>query len=250
MNSSLRVKCHSEDEVVGFIFARGGSKGIPNKNIRNLGGKPLIAWSIEQALSSKYIKRLIVSTDNEKIAEVAIRYGAEVPFIRPVELAQDTSPEWLAWQHALNYLDIKEGKCPNIMVSIPTTSPLRFSSDIDKCIEELKIGKNDIVLAISEAHNNPYFNMVISEQGSLKTISESFGGAAKYVNRQEAPKVYNITTVAYAARSKFVMSANGIFEGDVGGVVVPQCRALDIDTEFDFLIAEAIFFQRERNDIP
>ena len=111
--------------IIGIIFARGGSKGIPGKNIINFGGKPLIAWSIEQTKSIKEINRCIVSTDSEEIAKVAKEFGAEVPFMRPKELAHDDSSEWLAWQHALKSLIKLDGFIPKVMVSIPTTSPLR-----------------------------------------------------------------------------------------------------------------------------
>ena len=122
-------------KVVAFIFARGGSKGLPGKNIRPLGGKPLIAWSIEHALAVKRIERVIVSTDSEEIAAVARDYGAEVPFIRPAELAQDDSPEWLSWRHALNYLGETTGALPEVMVSVPTTAPLRLAIDIENCLD-------------------------------------------------------------------------------------------------------------------
>jgi N-acylneuraminate cytidylyltransferase len=99
--------------TVAFIFARGGSKGLPGKNIRNFGGKPLIAWSIECALSVKAIDQVIVSTDSEEIAEISKSFGAEVPFIRPSELATDQSPEWLSWQHALRFLEKSSGLASN-----------------------------------------------------------------------------------------------------------------------------------------
>ena len=102
-------------KTVAFIFARGGSKGLPGKNILPLAGKPLIAWSIEHAKAVKRIGRIIVSTDSQEIADVATQYGAEVPFIRPDELSSDTSPEWLAWRHALGYLREKEGVLPEVI---------------------------------------------------------------------------------------------------------------------------------------
>lgn len=122
--------------AIAFIFARGGSKGLPGKNIRTLESKPLIAWSIEQALAIKRIKRVIVSTDSEEIAAISRVYGAEVPFIRPAELARDDSPEWLAWRHALNYIRETLGLLPDVMVSVPATAPLRSSVDIDNCLDE------------------------------------------------------------------------------------------------------------------
>ena len=111
--------------IPAFIFARGGSKGLPNKNIRDFCGKPLIAWSIEQALNVKEISQVIVSTDSQEIAQIAKDFGAEVPFLRPSELAADDSSEILSWQHALNFVNLTTGNYPELFVSIPTTSPLR-----------------------------------------------------------------------------------------------------------------------------
>ena len=121
--------------IVGFIFARGGSKGLPGKNIRPFCGKPLIAWSIDHARAVSRIDRVIVSTDSHEIAEVALAAGAEVPFIRPAELAQDNSSEWLAWRHALNFVRQTDGALPEVMVSIPTTAPLRVPDDIKRCVD-------------------------------------------------------------------------------------------------------------------
>ena len=112
-------------KIIAFIFARGGSKGLPNKNIKILNGKPLIAWSIEHAKKINRIDRVIVSTDSEEIAKIAREFGAEVPFMRPLELATDESPEWLSWQHGLKHLKSIDGCLPDLMLSIPATAPLR-----------------------------------------------------------------------------------------------------------------------------
>jgi N-acylneuraminate cytidylyltransferase len=231
--------------AIAFIFARGGSKGVPGKNIKKLGNKPLIAWSIEQAKAVKKIDRIIVSTDSIEIAKVAIQYGAEVPFLRPVELAQDDSPEWSAWRHALTYLLENEGELPEIMVSVPTTAPLRATEDIENCINHYISGKFDIVLAVTEANRSPYFNMVsIAENGQAKLVIENSG---KYTRRQDVPDVFDITTVAYVTNPNFVLSKISIFEGSVGVVRVPKERALDIDTELDFRIAECLIQSNKVN---
>lgn len=147
-------------KAVVFIFARGGSKGLPGKNVRHLGGKPLIAWSIEHARAVPRITRVIVSTDSEEIAVVARQYGAEVPFIRPAELAQDDSPEWLAWRHAHNCLQETEGGLPDVLVSVPATAPLRSPQDIENCMDEFAKDDADVVITVTDAHRSPYFNMV------------------------------------------------------------------------------------------
>jgi N-acylneuraminate cytidylyltransferase len=145
---------------VAFIFARGGSKGLPNKNVLDFFGKPLIAWSIEQALAVKRIDRLIVSTDSQQIAKIARNYGAEVPFIRPAELATDMSSEILSWKHGLNYLKETTGEYPEVFLSIPSTAPLRLSSDIDLCLDEFLSSNPDIVVTVTDSHRNPYFNIL------------------------------------------------------------------------------------------
>ena len=143
-----------------FIFARGGSKGLPGKNIRNFCGKPLIAWSIEQALAVESIKGVIVSTDSQEIAEVSRKFGAEVPFMRPNHLAQDESPEILSWKHALNFLLERDGVLPSVMLSLPATAPLRDASDIKNCLDLFNEGHSDVVITVSESYRNPFFNMV------------------------------------------------------------------------------------------
>ena len=231
-------------EVVAFIFARGGSKGIPNKNIQILGGKPLIAWAIESAFEVPRIKRVIVSTDSEKIAAISREYGADVPFIRPSELATDQSPEWLAWQHGLNYLQETDGILPHAMVSVPATAPLRLAIDIENCIDEFEKGLSDIVITVTDAHRSPYFNMVeVETDGSVNLVNKL---DKVIVRRQDSPTVYDMTTVAYVVNPEFVMSKGAIFEGRVAMVHVPLERAIDIDSPLDFQIAEFLLSLRKQ----
>jgi N-acylneuraminate cytidylyltransferase len=232
-----------ELKIGAFIFARGGSKGLPGKNIRPLGGKPLIAWSIEHAFSVKEIDRVIVSTDSEEIAALARQYGAEVPFIRPKELADDKTPEWFAWRHALNYLRETTNALPEVMVSVPTTAPLRKVSDIENCINEYRKGRADIVITVTNAHRNPFFNIV--KESSDGTVDLVIPSDSIMVRRQDAPMVYDMATVCYVANSEFVMTHNAIFEGRVRAVHVPPERAIDIDTLLDFQIVEALLKLRE-----
>lgn len=224
--------------IVAFIFARGGSKGLPGKNTLPLLGKPLIAWSIEQAKAVSKIQRIIVSTDSEDIATVAREYGAEVPFIRPSELAQDDSPEWLAWKHALSYLKDTDGKLPDVMISIPTTSPLRQPSDIENCLTLFSKGGADAVITMTKAHRNPWFNMVKkADHGSVELVNQDDENVFR---RQDASQVFDITTVAYVVSPYFVMNEDRLFNGRVKAVEVPAERAIDIDTLYDFKIAEAL----------
>lgn len=231
-------------KAIAFIFARGGSKGLPGKNTRVLAGKPLIAWSIAHARAVERIARVIVSTDSEEIAAVAREYGAEVPFMRPVALARDDSPEWLAWRHALGYLAETDGCLPDVMVSVPTTAPLRSPADIENCLDEFARGDADIVVTVTDAHRNPYFNMVTpNPDGTVGLVNPPQSAVTR---RQDVPIVYDMTTVAYVCRPEFVMAHNTAFEGRVRAVRVPTDRAIDIDTLLDFQIAECLMNIRER----
>ena len=216
-----------------FIFARGGSKGVPGKNIKELCGKPLIAYSIELAQKIESIDKIFVSTEADNIANVAKKYGADI-IPRPQELAQDDSPEWLAWQHAIKWLEDK-GESFDIFISLPTTSPLRNKKDITKCLASLD-KKTDMVVGITEATRSPWFNMVRQENdGFLKVLMES---NQTYIRRQDAPTIYDMTTIAYVTRPEYIKNATGAFDGKVNGIEIPVERAIDIDTELDFEIAE------------
>lgn len=227
--------------VVAAVFARGGSKGVPHKNIRPLAGQPLIAYSIQAALKSDLVSRVIVSTDDRDIADVARVFGAEVPFMRPDELARDDSPEWLAWQHAVRTLQAQGGPKIDVFLSVPPTSPLRDVTDLDACVQTLLDGDCDIVITVRPAERNPYFNMVVLDDSQCARLV--IPGSSPIYRRQDAPVVYDMTTVAYAARPEFVLKSNSIFEGRVKAVVVPPERALDIDTELDFRFAEYMLRQ-------
>jgi len=228
--------------AIGFIFARGGSKGLPGKNIRPLAGKPLIAWSIEQAMSVSRIQRVIVSTDSAEIAAVAKAYGAEVPFLRPVDLAKDDSPERLAWRHALNYLRDVEGVAADVMVSIPATAPLRFSIDIENCMDEYRKGNVEMVVTVTDPHRNPYFNMVTAQaDGSVRLVIEPASGVTR---RQDAPAVFDMATVCYVANTDYVLNCDATFDGRIRAVHVPIERSIDIDTLLDFEIADFLMQKR------
>lgn len=225
-------------DTVAFIFARGGSKGLPRKNLLSFGGKPLLAWAIEQAKAVPRIRRVIVSTDSNEVAEVGKKHGAEVPFLRPSELATDEASEWLAWRHALAWIEKEEGKLPEAMVSVPPTSPLRYPKDIEACLDELEKGDVDAVITVTEANRNPWFNMVtIDDLGYANLVA---GMEKPAFRRQDAPKVFDMTTVAYAVRTSTVIKEKSFFSGRVRAVKIPRERAVDIDTALDFQFAEFI----------
>ncbi len=229
--------------TVACIFARSGSKGISNKNIKIFNGKPLITWAVELASNVKQIDRVYVSTDSEEIAEIAKSAGAIVPFIRPAELATDESPEWLSWQHFIKFLKEGDGKLPDAFLSLPTTSPLRSKSDVENCINEFKKGLSDFVIGITPSERSPYFNMVKKDSDNLVdlVIRES----NQWSRRQDAPEVFDITTVCYVAKPEAILTKNSIFEGKVAGVEIPRERAIDIDTSLDFQIAEFLHKNKE-----
>lgn len=209
-------------KTYGFVFARGGSKGVPHKNIRPLCGKPLIAYAIEGGLSSGCVEKMIVSTDSEDIAKVAQQYGAEVPFLRPAELAADDSPEWLAWQHAVRFLQDR-GDNFDTFISLPSTVPLRKVEDIQRCVSAFKGGGCDIVVSCTEAGHSPYFN---TNNGNL------------FSRRQDAPIVYNMTATAYVTTPSFILNKTGIWDGHVKAVMVDRVSGIDIDEPIDFELAE------------
>lgn len=219
-----------------LICARGGSKGVPGKNIRELAGVPLIGHAILRAQEVEQISEVFVSTDSAEIAEVARQYGASVPFMRPADLAADDSPEWKVWQHALRFLQKKYKEAAGGLVVVPATAPLRAAEDIGKCIRKFEEEECDCVITVTEAHRSPYFNMVTTaEDGYTRLVIDH---RKKIFRRQDVPAVYDMTTVAYVVRPEFVLSSDGLFSGRVKHVTVPVERALDIDTEFDFKLAE------------
>jgi N,N'-diacetyl-8-epilegionaminate cytidylyltransferase len=230
-------------KYVALICARGGSKGVPGKNIRLLAGRPLIGWAIQAVKQVSQLSRIIVSTDSEEIARIAKEQGAEVPFLRPSVLAEDNSPEWLVWRHALDYLAGDGHEDLGGLVVVPPTSPLRSSQDIENCINEYERKEVDVVITISEANRNPYFNMVtVDNHGSAELV---ISPKTKIFRRQDAPNIFDVTTVCYVARPQFVQQYAGIFEGKVRSVFIPPERSLDIDTELDFKFAEYLITERE-----
>lgn len=225
-------------KTIAFIFARGGSKGVKRKNIKLLGGEPLIAHSIKTAKQSNLIDEIYVSTEDKEIADISRGYGAQI-IKRPRELAQDDSPEWLSWQHAVDSIGDFD-----IFISLPPTSPFRNLKDIELGIKKInKEPDADIVISISRTNRSPWFNMVkIDQEGYARLVDSSGGGRIK--RRQDAPVIYDITTVSLTTKPLFVKNNFGMFDGKVKTIEIPQERSLDIDSEFDFEIAEALFSLR------
>ena len=209
---------------------------MPGKNLKILDGDPLIVRAIKQIKQIDRIDRILVSTDSRGIAEVAISAGAEVPFMRPSELAEDDSPEWEVWRHAVTHLKEVEGDYPDLLMVVPPTAPLRSKDDLESILDEYERGQADIVITVTDAHRSPYFNQV--KIGDLGLASLAIHPKTSITRRQDTPEIFDVTTVAYVARPEFIMEKEGIFEGDVRTVFVPKERALDIDTDLDFRLAE------------
>ena len=233
-------------KYVALICARGGSKGLPNKNIKPLGGIPLIGLAIKTAQQVGRLSKIIVSTDSEKIAHISKKYGAEVPFLRPEHLSLDNSSEWHVWRHALQYIAEQKIDIDGLVI-IPPTAPLRDVQDINNCINEFEKGISDIVISVTEAHRNPYFNMVTIDQNNFSSVVIS--QHKKFTRRQDTPSVYDMTTVAYVVKPEFVFEKDGIFDGKVSSVHIPPERAIDIDTIFDFEVAEYLFSKKNSEDV-
>ncbi len=226
----------------GFVFARGGSKGVPDKNIRFLADKPLLAHTLNVASQIKEIERVFVSTDSSKIATIAKRFGATI-IPRPAELSQDDSPEWLAWRHAINWVRNEVGNFQRF-VSLPATAPLRALEDVTRCLDALDTNI-DVVVTMTPAQRSPWFNMVKADAlGRLSLLFKS----EKIARRQDAPVSYDLTTVAYVSRPEFILAKERIWDGRVHGVIVSQECALDIDTELDFTIADFLMRKRQSNE--
>lgn len=226
----------------GFVFARGGSKGLPNKNIRNLAGRPLLAHALRVASQVTEIERVFVSTDSNEIATVAESYGATT-ILRPAHLAQDDSPEWLAWRHTINWVRAEVGDFQRF-VSLPATAPLRLAEDVTQCLNMLD-ANTDVVVTMTPAQRSPWFNMVKADSsGHLSLLVEG----NNIVRRQDAPLGYDLTTIAYVLRPEFILEKEQIWDGRVTGVVIPQERAIDIDTELDFVVADFLMSKYKSGD--
>ena len=220
-------------------------RGVPRKNIRDLGGVPLIVYSIQVALECPLINRVVVSTDDEEIASVARQYGAEVPFMRPSELAGDRSSEHDAWKHAITTFEKIYQEKIDVFVSLPPTSPLRSVTDVENCIREYAETQADMVITVKEATRSPYFNMVRSDDDGFSHLVNLTPNGMRYIRRQDVPVVYDMTTVAYVSSPDFILNSDSIFSGKVRSVLVSDERAIDIDTMLDFKFAEFLITQKE-----
>jgi len=224
--------------ILAVIPARGGSKGVPRKNIRLLAGKPLVTWTIEQAAQSRYIDRVIVSSEDEEICQVAKQSGAEVPFVRPMELASDTASGVDVLCHAVE----NAGADYDYVVLLQPTSPLRESTDIDAAIECCVSRTAKSVVSVAEATKSPYWMYQVQEGGKLTPFVENAAS-----NRQQLPQSYALNGAVYVLEVAALLESRKILDEQTLGYVMPEERSYDIDTETDFLICEFLKTRMEPN---
>lgn len=227
-------------EILGLITARGGSKGIPHKNVKPLAGKPLIGWTIEAARQSR-LSRVVVTTDDNEIAQVSRRYSAEVPFRRPAELARDDSPHFAAVEHALRWLEREEGYHPDYVMTLQPTSPLRTAEDIDAAISvaenEQSAAQAVAVVSVYEIHPHPYWAKRIDSSGQLNNY---FSDTPLDLRRQELAPAYALNGAIYLNRRQHLLENGLMTPSGAQAYVMPAWKSLDIDTLWEFELAERI----------
>lgn len=229
-------------KILALIPARGGSKGVPNKNIRLFNGLPLLAYSIESAKASHYVDRVIVSTDNEKIAETAMQAGAEVPFLRPAELSRDGSKIVDATIHLLDKMKTDENYEPTHVLLLQPTSPLREARDIDRAVELFNQRDADSLISLVETESWLLQKNENDEAAILPSETQMSS------NRQENPKFYKLDgCMIYLIKTEVLRRARSFFAGRLIGYEIEKWRAIDIDEPQDFILAELI--HKHRNEI-
>ena len=231
--------------VFGVIPARGRSKGLPGKNLRALGRLSLIGHAVASARESATLTRFIVSTDSPAIADEARRHGAEVPFIRPAALATDQAGMVPVLQHAVRWLESSAGVRPDLVVTLQPTSPFRTGQDIDRTVSKLLATGADSAQTVVEASYHPFFMKTLDGDRTTPLFADGH----KYVRRQDAPPVYQPSGAVYVTRAPVLMDQGRVLGDDNRAVVVDFEAAVNIDTEWDFLLAELVL-SRGRAPIP
>lgn len=225
-------------KILAVIPARGGSKSIPRKNIREVAGKPLIAWTIEAAKRSKYIDRLILSSEDEEIIRIAKQWGCEVPFVRPRELAGDDAPGIDPVLHAVKMLPGYD-----YVVLLQPTSPLRQVDDIDGCIKFSISKKLNICLSVSDTRKSPYWMFSLDKRGRMRPIIK---GKKTIFRRQDLPKIYAINGAVYCAKVNWITKKKSFISNETVAYVMPAERSLDIDSEMDLMMADILLRKRPK----
>ena len=229
---------YKDKSIMAVITARGGSKGVPRKNIRDLSGKPLIAWTIEAAKNSGYIDRIIVSTEDTEIRDISLKYGAEVPFLRPKELAEDNSSSVDTVLHVIEKLEKDYNYTPDYILLLQPTSPLRNEVHIDDSIEALleKGSEFDSLISVTELERPVYWNRMIGVCGELKKFLEYDKGS--HYRRQDFQKVFRHNGAIYLIETKAFKEMKSFETENTFAYVMDRVSSVDIDTEDDFRLAE------------
>lgn len=217
--------------ILALITARGGSKGIPGKNVRPAGGKPLIAWTVLAAKGSRYVDRVILSTDDRSIAAVAEQFGCEVPFMRPAELATDEADSMDTVRHALKSLSERY----DYLILLQPTSPLRTTADIDAALERFFQSGAITCVSVCEPDKSPYWMTTMTADGRVQPL---FPPDQIPVRRQDAPPVFALNGAIYIAPSNYLAAGGGFITKDTVGHAMPKNRSFDIDTELDLKLAD------------
>lgn len=235
----MNKKC----EVLAIIPARGGSKGVPRKNIKSLNGKALIGYTIEAAKSSKYIDKTIVSTEDEQIKAVALNFGAEIPFLRPKELATDMSPSIDGILYTINRLQEEYNYIPEYVCLLQCTSPLRTGKHIDEAFLKLKETNMDAIVSVCESEVNPYWSNVFNGN-KLDYFLEC---GKTITRRQDLPEVYRMNGAIYIVKTEVLMEMKTFEPEKLTGYIMDNMDSVDIDTKLDFKLAELVIKERENN---
>lgn len=223
--------------IHGLITARGGSKGLPGKNIAYAGGRPLIEWSIKAAYGS-CIGRCFVSTDSEEIAEVCRKAGAEVPFLRPAALAADDTPHVDVLLHALDWMEAVD-LFPDYLVLLQPTSPLRLAIDIDSAIEIARTNDADSVISVVDSPVHPYWVRSLDEKGRIQDFMK-WPIDSGYLRRQILPSAYAMNGAVYVLKAQTFREQRTYFTDRTYGYIMPRERSLDIDTAWDLKVADLL----------
>jgi CMP-N-acetylneuraminic acid synthetase len=227
--------------AIAIIPARGGSKSIPRKNIRSFAGHPLIAYSIAAGQAAETITRVIVSTDDPEIAEISQKYGAETPFLRPAELAQDDTPDLPVFQHALRWLDEHEGSHPEIVVQLRPTSPFRRLGHIDQAVYRLlEHPEGDAVRTVCVPFQNPFKMWQIASDGFMRPLLQTQFSEPYNLPRQSLPEVYWQTGYVDAAWSDTILGKNSMTGEHILPLVIDAAEWIDIDSPDDWRRAERL----------
>mgnify|MGYP001399752218 CR=1 FL=1 len=229
--------------VLCTICMRDGSKGVPRKNLRELHGKPLVAYTIEHARESALFEHIVVSTDSHEIAEVAKSFGAESWFLRPAELATDEAPKLLAIRHALQESEKHYGQIYDVIVDLDATSPLRKIEDIVGAYRQFLDEKADILISGCPSRKNPYFNMVEEVNGRIQKVKQLDSVPTR---RQDAPEVYDMNASIYIWNRKALIENETLFTDKTSLFIMPEERSLDIDTDLDWSFVEFIMKKSEK----